>query len=101
MQMRIVFGLTLAAVSLRAAVPEKDARQTEVADFKTHFTMREYQSRKQWEARKQHLRMQILSAAGLLPMLPKTPLHPKFVRRIECGDYSIEAVLIETFPGYY
>jgi len=96
-------GLVLAAGAaiLAAAVPDRDARQTELPDYKTHFSMREYTSRKQWEARKQHLRQQILSAAGLLPMLPKTPLRPKFVRRIECGDYTIEAVLLETLPGYF
>jgi dienelactone hydrolase len=101
MKARMLLALAAVASTLFCAVPDKDARQTELADFKTHFNMREYGSRKQWEARKQHLRQQILSAAGLLPMLPKTPLRPKFVRRLDYGDYSIEAVLLETLPGYF
>src|SRR5437016_11646063 len=101
MTVRIVLALALFHTLVRAEVPDKDGRQTDVADYKTHFSMREYTSRKQWEARKQHLRAQILSAAGLSPMLPKTPLRPRFVRKIECGDYSIEPVLLETMPGYF
>lgn len=84
-----------------AAVPKSDLRQTEVADYKTHFRMPDYTSREQWEARKKHLRQQILSAAGLLPMPVKTPLRPRIIRRIEYRDYSIAVVLIETLPGYY
>ncbi len=86
---------------LCAGVPETDSRMIEMADHKTHFTMRGYASRKQWEEHKGHLRQQILSAAGLLPMPAKSPLRPKFVRRMEYADYSIEVVLIETLPGYY
>jgi dienelactone hydrolase len=100
--MKFAMALALAgAAAMCAAIPETDARQTELADYKTHFTMREYGSRKQWEARKQHLRQQILTAAGLLPMLPKTPLRPKIVRRMESGDYEIDSVLLETLPGYF
>ena len=36
-----------------AGVPATDARETEVSDFRTHFKMPEYATRKQWEARKQ------------------------------------------------
>ena len=84
-----------------AAVPESDIRNTETADFKTHFKMPDYRSRKQWEERRSKLRQQILSAAGLLPMPVKTPLRPRIVRRLNYQDYSIEVVLIETLPGYY
>ncbi|HEY2016244.1 MAG TPA: hypothetical protein VGH38_22225, partial [Bryobacteraceae bacterium] len=83
------------------AVPESDVRDTGMADFKTHFKMPEYRTRAQWEARRQELQQQILSAAGLLPMPAKTPLRPKVIRRLAYADYSIEVVLIETLPGYF
>ena len=75
--------LLLLPALVMAGVPATDARETEVSDFRTHFKMPEYATRKQWEARKQRLRQQILAAAGLLPMPPRTPLRPKIVRRVE------------------
>ncbi len=84
-----------------AAVPNSDVRSTDLAGFKTHFKMPEYQSRKQWVARRQELQQQILSAAGLLPMPARTPLRPKVVRRLVYPDYTIEVVLLETLPGYF
>jgi len=96
-------ALVIAVVpqSAPAAVPESDIRNTETADYKTHFKMPDYASRKQWEERRSKLRQQILSAAGLLPMPLKTALRPRIVRRLNYQDYSIEVVLIETLPGYY
>jgi dienelactone hydrolase len=84
-----------------AAVPDSDIRNTDIVDYKTHFKMPDYTSRRQWEVRRSKLRQQILSAAGLLPMPAKTPLRPRIVRRLNYQDYSIEVVLIETLPGYY
>ncbi len=98
--MRLALALTIALVA-RTAVPENDIRQTEVAGYKTHFTLPKYTSREEWESHRQHLRRQILSSAGLLPLPAKRPLNPKVVRRIEFPDYTIEAVLIQTLPGYY
>jgi dienelactone hydrolase len=98
-----LFALVIAVVprSAKAAVPETDIRNIETADFKTHFKMPEYSSRKQWEERRSRLRQQLLSAAGLLPMPEKAPLRPKIVKRLDYPDYSIETILIETLPGYY
>lgn len=60
-----------------------------------------YRSRQQWNERRDHLRKQILSAAGLLPMPAKTPLRPSFPKKSEFGSYSIDSVLLESMPGYY
>jgi dienelactone hydrolase len=84
-----------------AQVPEQDSRNTNIPGTDTHFSMPHYASRADWEARKAHLRRQILSAAGLFPMPERTPLHPQIFGRIERGGYSIEKVLLETLPGYY
>jgi len=63
--------------------------------------MADYATRKQWEARKQRLRQQILTAAGLFPMPSRTSVHAKIVKRTDYKDYAVETVLIETLPGYY
>jgi dienelactone hydrolase len=87
--------------ALQAQIPEHDARNTEIPNTDTHFTARTYKTLAEWQARRTFLRKQILSAAGLLPMPPKTPLHPQIFGRIENKTYSIEKVLLETMPGYY
>ena len=84
-----------------AALFAQDSRNTYVPNTDTHIAMPVYKTRAEWEARKVHLRKQILSAAGLLPLPPKTPLHPQVFGRIGHEDYAIEKVLIETMPGYY
>ena len=84
-----------------APIPENDARNTEIPNTDTHFTARTYKTLAEWQARRAYLRKQILSAAGLLPMPPKNPLHPQIFGRIENRTYAIEKVLLETLPGYY
>jgi dienelactone hydrolase len=78
-----------------------DSRNENVPSTKTHFTKLEVGSLQQWEQRKEHLRKQILFAAGLQPMPPRTPLHPHIFGRINRNGYSVEKVYIETLPGYY
>ena len=90
-----------AAVCAQGAVSTVDVRNVEVPDHKTHFRIPAYKTKQQWLERKDQLRKQILSAAGLLPMPVKTPLHPTFVRRNRFADYSIDVVQLETMPGYF
>src|ERR1017187_10285013 len=87
--------------ALHAQIPLQDARNTEIPNTDTHFTARTYPTLAAWQARRAHLRKQILSAAGLLPMPPRNPLHPQIFGRIENKTYAIEKVLLETMPGYY
>src|SRR5437660_12321487 len=102
MTWRIVFLLSVALRFPVTGVSQNvDARNTEVNDFKTHFSTPEYKSAKDWESHKTHLRRQILSAAGLLPLPEKTPLRPRVIRRLEYEAYNIDVVLIESLPGYY
>ena len=91
----------LPLLALLSQIPAQDSRNTFTPDTDTHFKMPVYKTRAEWEARKAHLRKQILSSAGLLPMPPKTPLNANIYGRIENRDYSIEKVYLETMPGYY
>uniref|UniRef100_Q01SB1 Acetyl xylan esterase domain-containing protein n=1 Tax=Solibacter usitatus (strain Ellin6076) TaxID=234267 RepID=Q01SB1_SOLUE len=98
--MRMILAL-LAGAALYGQVPAQDSRNTEIPNTDTHFTARSYQTLAEWQARREHLRKQVLSAAGLMPMLPKNDLHAQIFGKIENRTYSIEKVLIETLPGYY
>jgi dienelactone hydrolase len=89
------------AVYALAQVPAQDARNTDIPNTDTHFSMPAYTTLAEWEAHRDRLREQILFAAGLLPMPEKNPLHPVIFGRIEHDDYSLEKVYIETLPGYY
>ncbi len=58
-------------------------------------------SRSAWDRRRRVLREQILVAAGLWPMLPKTPLLPRVYGRLDRDGYTIEKVVLRTLPGFY
>ncbi len=99
--MRLLVAVFSAGLSAQAQIPAQDARNLNLPNTDTHFAPKAYQTLSEWQAHKEHLRKQILSAAGLLPLFPKNDLHPKIFGRIENRDYSIEKVLLETLPGYY
>jgi dienelactone hydrolase len=79
----------------------QDSRNTNIPGTDTHFVKFDPPPLPQWEARKAHLRKQILFAAGLMPMPPRTPLNPHVFGRIKRNGYTVEKVYIETLPGYY
>jgi dienelactone hydrolase len=112
----LVCGLVCGTLRAQTPIPATDARNTDIPNTDYHFKPRTYKTLAEWQARRAHLRKQILSAAGLMPMPPKNPLNPQIYGRIENGRiengriengrienkaYSIEKVLLETMPGYY
>jgi dienelactone hydrolase len=99
--MRLISAFYAACLIAQAQIPAQDARNLDPPNTDTHFKARTFKTLAEWEAHKAHLRGQILSAAGLMPMFPKNDLHPQVFGRIENRDYSIEKVLLETLPGYY
>jgi hypothetical protein len=96
----VLINALLAAGAL-AQIPAHDARNGSLPSGKTHFEMPVYKTLADWEARASHLRKQILSAAGLMPLPERTPLHPQIFGRLERQGYSVEKVLLETMPGFY
>jgi dienelactone hydrolase len=95
----ILFALTSAA--LAAQISSQDVRNTSIPDMDTHFEMPVFASRAEWLEKAAFLRKQILASAGLLPMPEKTPLHAQVFGKIERGDYTVEKVLLATYPGFY
>ena len=100
-RLRVKFAVALLTCTLYAQVPATDSRNTTIPHTDTHFTPRTFRTLAEWQEHRAHLRKQILSAAGLLPMPAKTPLHPQVFGKIANRDYTIEKVLLETFPGFY
>lgn len=91
----------LTAAIASAQVPATDSRKSVVPNTDTPIRLPGYRTRAEWETRSAHLRKQILSAAGLYPLFPRTPLKPIVFGRIENKDYTIEKVALETMPGYW
>jgi len=81
--------------------PAHDRRLTEVRHTDSFFTVPQYRSEDEWIRHAEQLRRQILVAAGLLPMPDKCPLNPQIFGRIDRGDYTVEKVYFESYPGFY
>ncbi len=81
-------------------IPSHDERVSTVRYGEMHLPTPVYTSRQQWEVRANWLREQLLNSAGLLPLPPRTPLRARVFGRIERGDYSVEKVYFESFPGF-
>ena len=99
--MRLFLAVLYACLAAEGQIPAQDARNVNLPNTDTHFAARTYKTLAEWQSRKEFLRRQILSAAGLLPLFPKNDLHPQIFGRVEYQGYSIEKVLLETLPGYY
>lgn len=54
-----------------------------------------------WTERRAKVRRQILVAAGLWPLPPKTDLRPAVHGAIDRGAYTVEKVFFESLPGFY
>lgn len=94
-------ALLLATMSLAAQIPDQDRRDTDLPHTDYHFTMTSYPSHQVWLERAAFLRKQILAAAGLLPLPDKKPVRAEVFGRLDREGYSIEKVLLETYPGFW
>jgi dienelactone hydrolase len=93
--------LALVLLPLVAQNPDHDIRNTRIRASRTPYSMPVFSSREAWEQRATFLRKQILASSGLLPMPTKTPLNAEVFGKLERDGYTIEKVLLETYPGFY
>src|ERR1041384_2085169 len=96
-----LFSLWLSTAAGVAQIPEQDARNSEIRSSNTHYKMPAFSSREAWLERAAFLRKQILASAGLLPLPEKKPIHAEVFGRLERDGYTVEKVLLETYPGFY
>lgn len=94
------FSLDLVRGRVDSVAPSPDRRRSEVrtnqqgADFQAPATA------EAWRDRAAHLREQMLVTLGLWPMFPRTPLNPQVYGKVRREGYTIEKVVLETFPGF-
>jgi dienelactone hydrolase len=65
------------------------------------YVLPTYATLAEWQARAAHLRRRLLVSAGLWPTPERCSLNPRVTGRIEHGDYTIENVFFESWPGFY
>jgi len=96
--MKLRYLLTAIALCLGFAAPAASQSANHLDHAHTPAT---YASFAQWESRAAWLRDHILVSNGLHPMPEATPLRPR-VSEITRGDgYSVQAIALETWPGFF
>lgn len=82
-------------------IPRTDRRVSEVRHLDLTYAMPVYASKADWLRRAERLRHQILASAGLSPMPPRPEIKAQVFGRVDRGDYTIEKVYFESYPGFY
>jgi hypothetical protein len=85
---------------LDTIVPPEDPRRTTARNNRQGTNFHAPASSQAWRDRAQAVRRQLLVTLGLWPMFPKTELHPQVFGKLERDGYTIEKVVLETFPGF-
>ena len=78
-----------------------DTRLGKLRSEQGDFNFRPAKSAEEWQARREQVRKILLVSMGLWPMPTKTPLRPVVHGRIDCDDYTVERVVIESLPDFY
>lgn len=84
-----------------AEIPDVDQRKALIRHTDMKYSMPRYNSLAEWKERAAYLRKQVKFASGILPMPTKTPLNPQVFDKVDYNGYSIEKVLLETWPGFF
>lgn len=82
-------------------LPEIDRRVTRIRHLHLPYTFKPFLTEKGWLRRAGQLRRQIEVSAGLWPPVEKSPLKARIFGKVSKGDYSIEKVFFESYPGFY
>ena len=100
--MRVVaFVFGWLAVFVLCAKAEVDARLGPLKDLNGYFPFEVPATAALWEQRAEEVRRRVLVSQGLWPLPKKTLLRPVIHGRMNFGDYSVEKVYFESFPGFY
>lgn len=78
-----------------------DTRITELKTYNTPWEFEKPASLEAWKEKKEAIRRTVLISAGLWPMPEPSTAQPEIFERKEHEDYTVEKVLLPTFPGYY
>ncbi len=81
-----------------------DPKRTPLGAVRTLYDGSGFQpstSKDEWLKRREALRRQILISTGMWPMPPRSPLHAQIYGKQVRDGYTIEKVVLETFPNFY
>ena len=84
-----------------SSLPGIDRRATGIRHLHLPYTFQPFLTEEAWLKRAGYLRRQIEVSAGLWPPVEKSPLKARIFGRVSKGDYSIEKVFFESYPGFY
>ncbi|MBX3411239.1 MAG: acetylxylan esterase [Pirellulales bacterium] len=78
-----------------------DARLGPLKDLNGYFPFAPPATPEAWQARAEKVRRQLLVSQGLWPMPERTPANPVIHGEIDLGDYTVEKVFFESYPGHF
>lgn len=78
-----------------------DVRLGELNTLDGYFPFTPPASESVWQTRSGFLRHQLKVACGLHPMPTKTPAHAVVHGLVDRGEYTVERVYLESFPGHF
>src|SRR2546428_13479148 len=87
------------SASLAQEIPKNDPRLTEIRHLDLTYDFPGYRSKEEWLDRAARLKKQILVSAGLWPAPAKTPINATIFGKVDRGDYIVEKVYFESYPG--
>ncbi len=93
--------LPLLACLLTAPAGAADRRNDVVLGVDSKMQMPAYPSLAAWQARRPQLRSEIMAAASLYPPRTRSPLNARYLGKLVEDGYTIEAVALETMPGFW
>jgi len=78
-----------------------DARLGALKHLDNYFPFTPSASPAEWKVRAEFVKRQILVSQGIWPMPTRTPLNAVIHGKQDMGDYTIEKVYFESYPGHY
>lgn len=78
-----------------------DRRNDVIRNVNSKMEMPAYETLSAWQARRARVRSQVRAAASLFPPRAHTPLNPRYFGKIDEDGYTVEAVALETMPGFW
>ena len=97
----LIFVSTTNAIAFQDDSSNQDHRLGNLRDLNSYFPFNPPATKEAWEQRAQRVRTDLLVCQGLWPMPTKTELNAVIHGKIDQGEYTIEKVYFESFPGFF
>ncbi|HEV3023115.1 MAG TPA: alpha/beta hydrolase family protein, partial [Pirellulales bacterium] len=78
-----------------------DQRLEPLKDLNGYFPFQPSATAAEWEKRAERVRRQVKVATGLWPMPAKTPANAVVHGKVDRGEYTVERVFLESYPGHF